>query len=185
MLFYQWKASQFLRKYLVQNTIFWNKILQVRTWKFLPSSLLHLCVTHKALQSSLLSSFYFSLQHIWTEWWKLLVKFSKFKHTEETLLQKYLFQFEISCVETWHVMYFRVNNGESKEEYKWAQKCYQCFSWWKHNLMHDGQHSPKPSILLKVISFFRSENAAIFSVPSNRIIKKQNKLKQDGGKLKI
>lgn len=51
--------------------------------------------------------------------------------------------------------------------------------------MHDGQHSPKPSILLKVISFFRSENAAIFSVPSNRIIKKQNKLKQDGGKLKI
>ena len=51
--------------------------------------------------------------------------------------------------------------------------------------MHDNQHAPKPRILLKVISFFRSENVDIFSVPSNRNIKKQNKLKQDGGKLKI
>lgn len=53
--------------------------------------------------------------------------------------------------------------------------------------MHDSQHSPKIRILLKAISFFRSENVAIFTVKNIPIhnIKKQNNLKQGGRKLKI
>ena len=52
-----------------------------------------------------------SLQQDWTDWRKLLVKLSiffeldeqgTFRQTEETLREKCLLQFEISCVKAWH-----------------------------------------------------------------------------------
>ena len=43
-----------------------------------------LCVTQKALQLPLFSSFYFSLQQIWTDGWKWIVdEVAQFRHTEK------------------------------------------------------------------------------------------------------
>ena len=45
-------------------------------------------------------------------------------------------------------MWFRENNNDViKQAWKWACKCYQCFSWCKLNLIHSIY--PKAEILLK------------------------------------
>ena len=98
---------------------------------------LRLRITQKALQLPLFSSFFFSLQQIWTDWRQLFVKFSTYVKLAECgliqthwrkLCKKYLLQYEISCVKTLHTMCFgENNNGRSKRAYKRACECYQCF----------------------------------------------------------
>ena len=138
------------------NLINFSKFILVISLIFLFHYLLYLMrlrVTEKVLWLPLFSSNCFSLQQIWTDRCKLLVKVSTFVKLDKggliqthwiTLFGRHLLQFEISCVKTWHAMCFRENNnGGIKPAYKWACECYQCFSWCKLNLIHGDQHTPR------------------------------------------
>ena len=119
---------------------------EANTWHrtYLVFMLFRLRVTQKALQWTLFSSFCFSLQQIWTDLWKLLVKLSLFfkldkrlnSDTPKKCCDRCLLQFEISCVKTRHAMCFRENNNNrSKRGYKWECECFKYFSICKLNLI--------------------------------------------------
>ena len=120
---------------------------EANTWHrtYLVFMLFRLRVTQKALQWTLFSSFCSSLQQIWTDLWKLLVKLSLFfKLDKRDLIQTHqrnvvtdvYFNFEISCVKTRHAMCFRENNNNrSKRGYKWECECFKYFSICKLNLI--------------------------------------------------
>ena len=99
---------------------------------------------------------------------------TRVRHTEETISEKYLLQFEISCMKLWHTMCFRENNnGWSKRAYKWACEPYQCFSWCR--LIYGDQHSPQGWDLVNVINVFRSEKIALFMVSNSNSTRKRTK----------
>ena len=98
-----------------------------------------------------------------------------FKQAVETLCHKYLLQYKILCMKSWHAMCIRENNNVgSKQAYKWACQCY-CFSWCKLSLIHGKEHLPKAGMLQKVITVFHRENLVLFTVNSIHSIQKYTK----------
>ena len=134
-------------------------------------SLLRLRIVRKPLQIELFPSLSSSLQQIWKDWRKLLVKFSTsvkpgqcglIRTHWKTLCDKYLFQSEISRGKTWNAMWFRENNNDAiKQACKWHSKCYQCCSWCKLNLIHSIY--PKAEILLKGYQCFLQWNLSLIN----------------------
>ena len=88
---------------------------------------------------------------------------------------KYKYQSKISWVKIWHAMCFKENsNGWSKWAYKPVCKCYQCFSWYKLNLIHGNQHLTQGRDFTIIPSIFLYENLALFMLTSIHSIQKRN-----------
>ena len=90
----------------------------------------------------------------------------QFGLTKEMLCDKYLLQSQISCVKTWHAMYFRENKNSGSEG------AYIVFHYVNSVLCTVTNINSRAGILLKVATIFRSDNLALFTVTSIRSIQK-------------
>ena len=139
--------------------------------------MLRLRVTHKALQLPF-SSLCSSLKEIWTDWQHCLSNFlhllswtsvDQFGLTEEMLCEKHLLQSKISCVKTWHAVYFREKSNSG------SKRAYIVFHYVNSVLYMVTNIYSKAAILLKLITIFGSENLALFTVTTILSTRKSRK----------
>ena len=132
---------------------------------------MRLCVTQRALQLSLFSSFCSSLQKIWTNWQKLLVELSKFVKVDECgLIQTHWRKIKLETfIPIWN---FVCENIIMAEVSRHTSECYNYFSWCKLNLIHS---APDGRDLSKSFQCFLWWKLSLIHVTSIHSIRKSTK----------